>query len=1270
MSSRAASGRKRLRPAQTAIPSLATLPESIQPANPSNRVELEHRSHYASPQAYRAPPSASAPFSPSSISSSSGFPSPRQFPPLSQASRDHMARSPRPEDLTPYPPPSQFQPHEPPPARRDKSVQPRAANTAPEAPTSHPSPAPSYNTFSPDFSPDSEAGLPVDDSPQASRALPPYPTPPPGKTGWAALSDTKVASAIAVPPRYPEAIQEPYPSPPSSLASWSSISRSESVASSSRLPPAPERYERARSGSQPPHYSPSSSPPSTSPLRLPIGPGSFPHPQQNRFATNHSPNYSYDAAYPTPQASTFYSESPFPLVPENTYLYRNASGFSSSSGWNSGGSLGYSPPPPSAFSVSSFPPTPEIAYIHRNASSLSGSSASTASAGSIGYSATQTSAFTSVSSLPPAPDNAYLHCNSSSLSGSSGGSLGHSARAGDPAMESSQSISTNSSGRSGGSDPSAAPTPTASTPAAAPFVFPSSRSRARPANANPGVPRFKFRGKRKSKTQPGNPEPIPENVAASPLPPRAPPKPPIIIAPSNSRTVSAQNARLSPTSTWSSSSGSSGAPAAPTFYFPSSRTRSHPKAPTQFALGKKPAFFRLGLKNKKAGLPAPSPALPPEHELAPAQQQETYPLSAEDESEYATPMLQSQWSSEYDPSNRESMFAEPPSPPVVTKIGTYPLDAYDVGLIESDRTTSDLLRKVISNNTPTFHNYGGRPPQAVLDLGCGAGHWMLDAATAWRNSRTQIVGFDMVDTTKGIWPIAQRQGVVDNITFVRGNFVKQPLPFPDGSFQLVRMANLALCIPHERWEFVLDQVFRVLAVGGRLEFIDDQVFFPYGKPPQLNPPNPPLPQSTPAPTLDTMIPSTMFSRMSLADVVNPSSSSSIKDDSDSQIYDLYGVEEEPEDGRYSDTDTIASGRGTLMPHTRSSSRSTSRSASSSLRAATHDPETWHAQASAARELEALFEHMMNVKFGIHLHPAEFVGEMLMRVFGGVKEMTSLHLTLAPPELPEGQGQRPPSVNGRRGGRFERAQSGAMAAGSADDALGHCPGLIVWPSTFIPMPLPELEAHVSKHLRVLLSCKSALIDYASEIAEQGEGDAQSEAAMEALWEYQNFLRERFNPPPEDPSRVISDSASADDANSIHESIFSVNSVATEALDAMREYQSELTRRYEVPAKPVQGTVREAPTPTPTPPPANRRISVAESTTSSTSSGSAGSTSSAPDPNRPRKSRSRGSRGRDRASATVTLAPPYSRIELTHVRTFYVYEAVKQAPSRFPAIGRMM
>ena len=67
--------------------------------------------------------------------------------------------------------------------------------------------------------------------------------------------------------------------------------------------------------------------------------------------------------------------------------------------------------------------------------------------------------------------------------------------------------------------------------------------------------------------------------------------------------------------------------------------------------------------------------------------------------------------------------------------------------------------------------------------------------------------------------------------------INYKLPFPDNTFDFVRMANLVLCIPYDKWEFVLGQVLRVLTPGGRLELIDDQIYFPYGDAPKdLSPP--------------------------------------------------------------------------------------------------------------------------------------------------------------------------------------------------------------------------------------------------------------------------------------------------------------------------------------------------------------------------------------------------------------------------------------------------
>ncbi|KAJ7691954.1 hypothetical protein B0H17DRAFT_1200801 [Mycena rosella] len=1164
MSSRAASGRKRLRPAAAATAPLP-VPTAPQSTNGFSRTEVDSNVYYTSPQSspnpaspmyFRSGSSPSASPSTPSFSFSSRSPASYQSP----AARDLIPRSQRASEaaggLTPYPLPSQTQVYQPPPLRREKAAPFRTSDSSYESPS--PQRAPSYATFSPNFS-DSEGG---DSRHSSMRALPPYPSKPPVKTGWATLSDVKVAGAMAVPPSYPddpqrEARRPPYPSPlHSPFGSEASGSRPGSLASSSRLAYAyDELPETPRAASHPPYYSPPASPLLLSPRSRATGPSSPPSSKRT------APKYSAPP-YPTPPSS-----------------------FSS----------------PSTSSASLYPTSRRLETHHEG--NHSGSSDSL-SAGSLASRA-------------------------------------------NPAMRSSHSISSSSSTKS-------APAPATKTEAPPPppppppgsFVFPSSRSRARPNGATPGG--FKFRGRRKLKTPlatvqvlaPGTPIPAEGVFTAQAL---ALPQPKLPAAPAK-RAPPPQNLRLAPTVSTSSGSGSSGsgsilssAAATPAFYFPSSRTRAHPKSPTKFSMnkdkGKKKAleggsakpqgFLRMGFR-KAAVAAQPLPAVGPESAAERDESPMERTFAMQQDERYGTPTPERGGSYTYEEDlnspNRTSMS---PPPQVATKIGTYPLDAYDAALMESDRETWELLRKLNATNTPSFHNYGGRPPRSVLDLGCGAGHWMLDAATAWRNSGVQIVGLDMVDTTKGLWPVAQRKGVANNLKFVRGNFVKQELPFSDGSFQLVRMSSLALCIPHEQWEFVLQQVWRVLAVGGRLELIDDHVFFPYGKPPLLTPSGPPPSQSfANAPHLDMMIPSSDFSRMSLADVVNPV----LRDDTDSEIYNLYGVEEEGEedDDPHSDADTIGSGRRRGTPTPYSGGRS-----SSSLSGGPPDAEAWHEQAASARELEALFEHMMNVKFGIHLRPSEFVVEMLGRIFGRAQEVAAMHLTLAPPEPAVAEAtQHPASLNGRSRGRVE------PAAGLESDTLGHCPGLILWPSTFIPMPLPELETHASKHLRMLLSCRSALVEYASEIADRGEGEAQSEAAMEALWEYQNFLRERFNPPPDGPSRAMSDaSSSAGDANSIRNSIYSVSSVGSDAREAMREYQNELHNRFEWGSDAARDT---APMPTPVESPS----------------------APAPAPPRVRKSRSRGSRGRDRAASVVSsVAPPYSRIELTHVRTFYVYEAVK-------------
>ncbi|EDR00403.1 uncharacterized protein LACBIDRAFT_314324 [Laccaria bicolor S238N-H82] len=112
-----------------------------------------------------------------------------------------------------------------------------------------------------------------------------------------------------------------------------------------------------------------------------------------------------------------------------------------------------------------------------------------------------------------------------------------------------------------------------------------------------------------------------------------------------------------------------------------------------------------------------------------------------------------------------------------SRVGSCPLNPFDAVLLDHDRYTGDLLRRLNTTDSPTFYDHGPSPPRQVLDLGCGQGHWVVEAAIKWSRYGTKVTGFD-----KG------------QIEFIRGNVLKQ-LPFDSNTFDLIRMSCLTLCIP-------------------------------------------------------------------------------------------------------------------------------------------------------------------------------------------------------------------------------------------------------------------------------------------------------------------------------------------------------------------------------------------------------------------------------------------------------------------------------------------
>jgi len=311
--------------------------------------------------------------------------------------------------------------------------------------------------------------------------------------------------------------------------------------------------------------------------------------------------------------------------------------------------------------------------------------------------------------------------------------------------------------------------------------------------------------------------------------------------------------------------------------------------------------------------------------------------------------------------------------------------------------------------------------------------------------------------------------------------LKQRLPFSNDSFDLVRMSCLALCITSDSWIFVLQEVARVLMVGGRLELIDDLIFFPYGKASTsldvLDSAFNAQARSI-APRLDITIPSANFTTFSIYDsgTNNPGLGVLMGNEDAEDCYELYGVEEEDAD----DTATL-NGRGGVQAPADPSNYPRSRNPRI-------DARSWTRACATSGDLEALFEHMLLHKFGINKNPSEFILEMMKEVFGHAREIKTMHITLAPPEA--GFSSVHASATGRQLGGSSRRES---------MGLSQAPGLVLWPSTFIPMEQSEIEIHASKHLRMLLSCKSFLLEHAIEATEDDEID--EESVLEALWEYE-------------------------------------------------------------------------------------------------------------------------------------------------------------------------
>jgi hypothetical protein len=80
-----------------------------------------------------------------------------------------------------------------------------------------------------------------------------------------------------------------------------------------------------------------------------------------------------------------------------------------------------------------------------------------------------------------------------------------------------------------------------------------------------------------------------------------------------------------------------------------------------------------------------------------------------------------------------------------------------------------------------------------------------------------------INATKHEYGLSDR--AIQRISFTHGNFM-QRFPFPDATFDFVRLSDLALAVPRYAWGLILTEVHRVLKPSGWIELIMDDFFVP------------------------------------------------------------------------------------------------------------------------------------------------------------------------------------------------------------------------------------------------------------------------------------------------------------------------------------------------------------------------------------------------------------------------------------------------------------
>ncbi|KAI0826772.1 hypothetical protein BC628DRAFT_1319286 [Trametes gibbosa] len=145
--------------------------------------------------------------------------------------------------------------------------------------------------------------------------------------------------------------------------------------------------------------------------------------------------------------------------------------------------------------------------------------------------------------------------------------------------------------------------------------------------------------------------------------------------------------------------------------------------------------------------------------------------------------------------------------------------SYDRQVVDMD--VWDSLWQCQMGGSVTMHLFE-TPPARVLELGCGTGTWILNAAREWKDSH--FVGLDVVPLHPDLLQVGSFD-LASRITWIQANFLEK-LPFPNEEFDYVRLVRVARGVPEDKWDGLLEEITRVMKPGGAFEMWEEDLCFP------------------------------------------------------------------------------------------------------------------------------------------------------------------------------------------------------------------------------------------------------------------------------------------------------------------------------------------------------------------------------------------------------------------------------------------------------------